>query len=100
MLAEIRLFMFADISIRRLMISDPNMGMPQFPPMGPGLYDPDGQVRVVTPKPKPQCWEHGCKTCPRPPISRTKLSHRYGELEFCRKLPVGCPIWRDGLRSL
>ncbi|KAK4451480.1 hypothetical protein QBC34DRAFT_401134 [Podospora aff. communis PSN243] len=45
----------------RPMVSDPNMGMYQVPPvMGPGTHDPSGQVRVVTPKPKPQCWEHGC----------------------------------------
>ncbi|KAK5655442.1 hypothetical protein OQA88_5713 [Cercophora sp. LCS_1] len=43
------------------MVTDPNMGMYQVPPvMGPGAHDPSGQVRVVTPKPKPQCWEHGC----------------------------------------
>ncbi|KAK0656809.1 hypothetical protein B0T16DRAFT_400269 [Cercophora newfieldiana] len=45
----------------RPMVTDPNMGMYQVPPvMGPGSHDPSGQVRVVTPKPKPQCWEHGC----------------------------------------
>lgn len=45
----------------RQMVSDPNLGMYQVPSvMGPGPHDPNGQVRVVTPKPKPQCWEHGC----------------------------------------
>jgi len=51
----------ANVRIRRPMVPDPNMGMYQVPPpMGPGPHDPNGQVRVVTPKPKPQCWEHGC----------------------------------------
>ncbi len=46
---------------RRPMVADPNMGMYHVPPvMGAGPHDPSGQVRVVTPKPKPQCWEHGC----------------------------------------
>lgn len=45
----------------RPMVPDPNMGMYQVPPvMGPGPHDGPGHVRVVTPKPKPQCWEHGC----------------------------------------
>ncbi|KAK1833802.1 hypothetical protein QBC39DRAFT_389741 [Podospora conica] len=46
----------------RPMATDPNMGMyGQAPPaMGAGPHDATGQVRVVTPKPKPQCWEHGC----------------------------------------
>jgi len=38
------------------------MGMYQVPPVMGGLVprDPTGQVRVATPKPKPQCWQNGC----------------------------------------
>lgn len=42
-------------------MSDPNLMYPVSPPaMGGSPQDTAGQVRVVQPRPKPQCWEHGC----------------------------------------
>ncbi|KAK3939121.1 hypothetical protein QBC46DRAFT_263886 [Diplogelasinospora grovesii] len=50
---------------RRSIMADPNsLGMYPVPSVmggGPGgPQDAAGQVRVVTQRPKPQCWEHGC----------------------------------------
>ncbi|KAK1777353.1 hypothetical protein QBC45DRAFT_190987 [Copromyces sp. CBS 386.78] len=42
-------------------MSDPSLMYPVSPPtMGGSPQDTAGQVRVVQPRPKPQCWEHGC----------------------------------------
>ncbi|EAA35077.2 hypothetical protein GE21DRAFT_2228 [Neurospora crassa] len=42
-------------------MSDPNLMYPVSPPtMGGSPQDTAGQVRVVQPRPKPQCWDHGC----------------------------------------
>ncbi|CCC06231.1 unnamed protein product [Sordaria macrospora k-hell] len=42
-------------------MSDPSLMYSISPPaMGGSPQDTAGQVRVVQPRPKPQCWEHGC----------------------------------------
>ena len=51
----------ADLASRSRSMSDPSLMYPVSPPsMGGSPQDTAGQVRVVQPRPKPQCWEHGC----------------------------------------